>query len=136
MQTIQLVNIHLNFPTTILEKIKKISRTKLKKSYRCNHIAVIFKGNKIYSIGCNSHKTHPQILDYEYHDHAKIHAELSACIKFGKQDCKKFSIAVLRIDRNGYFNQSKPCVGCQSVIKQLGFRRVFFTNEFGEWEKF
>ena len=118
-----------------LERIKKLAKNKLAQEFRCNHLAVIFKGNAIFSIGRNSQKTHPKVFDYDYPDFCKVHAELSACIKFGQEDCRRYSLAVLRIDRNGKFNQSKPCAGCQSVIRQLGFKRVFFTNDNGEWEQ-
>lgn len=119
----------------LLGKIKNLARNKLTSEFRCNHFAVIFKGNSILAVGKNTSKTHPKVQDYGYPDFCKVHAELSACIKFGKEDCRRYSIAVLRIDRNGKFNQSKPCAGCQSVIRQLGFRRTFFTNDLGEWEE-
>ena len=119
----------------ILQRCKKIARDTFEKKYRCNHVALIFKGNKILAIGRNSQKTHPKIKDYGYQDFCRLHAELSACIKFGKEDCSKYSMAVLRIDRNGHFNQSCPCESCKGVIRQLGFKKVYFTNEFGDWEE-
>lgn len=118
-----------------LDRIKSLARQKLSKKFRCNHLAVIFKGNSILAIGENSHKTHPKTQIYGYPSFCKIHAELSACIRFGKEDCSKYSIAVVRIDRNGKFNQSRPCPGCQNVLRQLNFRKIYFTNETGNWEK-
>lgn len=118
----------------MLKRIKNFAKFNLQNKYRCNHIAFIFKGKKILAIGRNSNKTHPKINFHEYHEFSRLHAELSACIRFGKEDCRKYSLAVLRIDRNGEFNQSKPCPGCQSVIRQLNFKKVFYTNEYGEWK--
>lgn len=122
----------------ILKKVEKIAWQKLSRDYsgRCYHIAAIFRGNSILAVGQNSKKTHPKILDYDYHDFSKLHAELAACIKFGQVDCRKYNIAVIRIDRNGEFNQSCPCDGCKSVIKQLKFKKVYFTNNEGLWDSY
>lgn len=117
-----------------LEKFQAIAWKKLSRKNRCYHIAFIFKKNRILSIGLNSKKTHPKIKEYGYEDFSRLHAELSACIRFGQNDCKKYSIAVLRIDRNGKLNQSKPCDCCSNVIRQLKFKKVYFTNSKGEWE--
>lgn len=119
----------------VLKKIEKIARNGASNpDCRCYHIAAIFKGNEIFSIGQNSNKTHPKIQDYQYHPFSRLHAELAACIKFGNTDCRKYSIAVIRVDRNGKLNQSCPCDGCKSVINQLRFKKVYYTNEQGEWE--
>lgn len=119
----------------ILTKIKTVARQRLSKRFRCNHLAVIFKGNTILTIGENSNKTHPKTQTYGYPHFCRLHAELSACIRFGKEDCSKYSIAVVRIDRNGQFNQSRPCPGCQNVLRQLNFKKIYFTNDNGDWEK-
>jgi len=118
-----------------LDNLKKVSRDTLANKYRCNHIAFIFKGKKILSVGRNSNKTHPKIAKFKYHSFSRVHAELSACIRLGEEDCSKYSIAVLRIDRNGKFNQSCPCEGCKSIINQLGFKKVFYTDENGQWNQ-
>jgi deoxycytidylate deaminase len=118
----------------VLERLKTLAWDNLSRESRCFHIAFIFKGNNILSIGVNSKKTHPQIKKYGYQDFSRLHAELAAAIKFGKTDCRKYSLAVLRIDRNGEFNQSKPCECCSNMLNQLNFKNVYFTNSEGEWE--
>lgn len=120
---------------TILKTIENLAFDLTRQEIRCNHVAAIFRGNSILCIKQNSYKTHPQIKFFGYKDYQKLHAELAVCIRFGREDCRKFSLAVLRIDRNGKLNQSKPCSGCQHLIKQLNFKRVFYTNDKGEWEK-
>ena len=120
----------------LLKRLENIAWENLSRESRCFHIAFIFRGNNILSIGTNSNKTHPKIKQYGYEDHSKLHAELSACIKLGEEDCRKYSIGVLRIDRNGKLNHSKPCYHCSHLIEVLNFKKVYFTNQFGLWESY
>jgi hypothetical protein len=38
---------------------------------------------------------------------------------------------VLRIDRNGKLNISKPCRGCQSVISQFNLKEIWYSDKDG-----
>ena len=84
----------------LLKRLENIAWENLSRESRCFHVAFIFRGNNILSVGTNSNKTHPKIKQYGYEDHSRLHAELSACIKLGEEDCRKYSIGVLRIDRD------------------------------------
>lgn len=120
----------------LLQRFENIARENITREARCYHMAFIFRGNNILSIGTNSKKTHPKIKQYGYNDYSKLHAELSACIRLGEEDCRKYCIGVLRIDRNGNLNHSRPCIHCTALIKQLNFKKVYFTNQFGFWESY
>ena len=102
--------------------------------HRCSHIAFLIKCGKIVHIGTNSCKSHPETLRYDYKDHQKVglHAELSVCMKSGKEDLSDFKMVVLRVDRTGKLNNSKPCCGCQSVIEQFNVGEVWYSNAVGE----
>jgi hypothetical protein len=102
--------------------------------HRCSHIAFLIRCGKIVHIGTNSCKSHPETLKYDYKDHQKvgIHAELSVCMKSGKENLKDYSMVVLRVDRKGNLANSKPCCGCQSVIKQFNIREVWYSDSKGE----
>jgi len=102
--------------------------------HRCSHMAFLIRRGKIVHIGTNSCKSHPETLRYNYKDHQKvgIHAELSACMKSGKENLRDFKMVVLRVDRTGKLNNSKPCCGCQSVIKQFNVGEVWCSNSAGE----
>ena len=101
--------------------------------HRCSHMAFLIKCGKIVHIGTNSCKSHPEILKYDYKDHQKvgIHAELSVCMKSGKENLKDYKMVVLRVDRTGKLNNSKPCCGCQSVIEQFNVGEVWYSNNIG-----
>ncbi len=98
--------------------------------HRCSHIAFLIRSGKIVHIGTNSCKSHPETLKYDYKDHQKvgIHAELSVCMKSGKEDLSDFKMVVLRVDRKGNLANSKPCCGCQSVIKQFNIGEVWYSD--------
>jgi hypothetical protein len=102
--------------------------------HRCSHIAFLIRSGKIVHIGTNSCKSHPETLKYDYKDHQKvgIHAEVSVCMKSGKEDLSDFKMVVLRVDRKGNLANSKPCCGCQSVIKQFNIGEVWYSDSKGE----
>lgn len=102
---------------------------------RCFHVAGIYRKGKLYSIGYNKDQTHPITQKYGYHRLAKLHAECSSILKGGLEDYSGYTMAVLRIDRNNRLNSSRPCVGCSNLIQGVGIRRVFYTNQFGQWEE-
>lgn len=102
--------------------------------HRCSHIAFLIKNSKIVHIGTNSCRTHPETLKYDYKDHqlVGIHAELAVCMKSGKENLKDYKMVVLRVDRTGKLANSKPCCGCQSVIKQFNLEEVWYSDAKGD----
>ena len=102
--------------------------------HRCSHIAFLIRCGKIIHIGTNSCKSHPETLKYAYKDHQKvgIHAELNVCMKSGKENLKDYSMVVLRVDRKGNLANSRPCCGCQSVVKQFNVGEVWYSDAKGE----
>lgn len=102
--------------------------------HRCSHIAFLIKSGKIVHIGTNSCKSHPKTLKYAYKDHQLVglHAELNVCMKSGKENLKDYKMVVLRVDRTGKLANSKPCCGCQSVIKQFNVGEVWYSDPNGE----
>lgn len=97
------------------------------------HVAGIFLKGRPVSIATNSFITHPLTLKYNYHPGSLTHSELKACLRGRREHYSGYTIAVLRIDRNGKLNMSKPCSGCSDMIRQLGFKTVYYTTESGSW---
>lgn len=47
------------------------------------------------------------------------------------------TIWVVRVDRNGQWAMAKPCIKCQTLIKNKGVKKVFYTiapGEYGVWK--
>jgi len=110
---------------------------------RTFHTTFIIKKNKIQKIGINNNKTHPANLKYNYYSKngadlrsmVGIHSELSAILKYGREDCSDCIFVNIRIDRKGNTTISKPCRGCQDLLKQIGFKKLYFTNDLGKFEQ-
>ena len=110
---------------------------------RCRHFSFILDRNRIISIGLNSLKTHPLNLKYNYvnknnqsiSDIVGTHAELSAVIRLGKEDCSGLTLVNTRINRNNILDFSAPCRGCLDMINQLNFKNVYYSNNIGKFEK-
>ena len=121
----------------VLKKIEEIGYALVpanRKDSQFFHVAAIFQRNKILSIGQNSFKTHPLAQRFG-HRNASIHAECSAIIRHGTEDCSGLNLAVLRIGRRNNLTSSCPCISCQNLISWTNIRNVYYTNKKGDWEK-
>ena len=99
-----------------------------KHTHKCKHaqynvVAIIFKKDKIISIGVNSPKTHPIITSPK-----TLHAELNAVIKAKKQNIRGASIFTIRTTHSGKLGMAKPCPTCESILRDRGINHVLFTN--------
>lgn len=103
---------------------------------RCNHIAFILNKSRILSIGLNKYnRTHPANQRYGYQPHQGIHAEMSAALKLGLEDCTGLSIISVRINRNGQISNSLFCKGCTNLVKALNFKSCLYTDDFGHLQE-
>ena len=104
------------------------------------HVTFILKKDRILSIGINNpYKTHTRNLDFPYTnaDQKGTHSELASIIKLGEEDCSHYIFINIRVDKNRNVILSKPCSGCQGLLKQVGFKRMFYSiNEetYEEWQ--
>ena len=108
------------------------------------HVTFAFNKNHLLSTGLNKPMcSHPINLKYDYRDRDNkprnsvigLHSEMSALLRLGREDCSDISFYVLRIDNNGKPNMSKPCGGCMSAFRQIGFKNIYYTNKRGEFER-
>jgi hypothetical protein len=123
----------------LFRKCTEISYALLKKhgNYRCKHFSFIFHKNRLLSIGFNNpSKTHPRNLKIGFFSRngdnishtVGVHSELSAILKLGEEDCSKFTLINTRINRNNVLDLSKPCKSCSSLVKQLNFKKIFYST--------
>jgi deoxycytidylate deaminase len=130
----------------IFKKCSEISYALLDKhgDYRCKHFSFIFHKNRLLSIGINNpNKTHPKNLEIGFFNRKGedisttigVHSELSAILRLGEEDCSKFTIVNTRINRNNQIDFSKPCGGCTSLIKQLNFKKIYYSSNSNNFMK-
>ena len=113
-----------------------------KSSGRVFHLATIYDGPRLLSIGYNNYKH--EHLRHKYGEYKPLrggennyiagrHAEISAINRL-RGDKKNLTMCVVRIDRNGNISMSKPCLNCGRELKKFSFRQIIYSinsNEYG-----
>lgn len=139
---------YMDFPPAIEKKFKKATQIafKLKKTSltgRAFHLTAIFKKSRIISVGINNYKkTHPKIEKLKYLNKEKvrynacIHSELSAWLKLNKKDCSGFVFVNVRIDKNDRIGMSYPCCGCKKLLKEIKFKKFYYTSPDGHFMEY
>lgn len=121
------------------QKYIEISNTlsnKPKSNYK--HFSFIIRKNEILSIGWNdSKKTHTKALRYGY-PWAYLHSEIAAIIKFPDRPAylNKCSIINIRLSKTlPKLLLARPCKLCRKTLIELGFRNIYYSNEYGLFER-
>jgi deoxycytidylate deaminase len=99
--------------------------------------AVAVYKHKIVSSGFNSTKTNPlqkKINKYRFADDTPhcLHAETSCLLPLMCRKDIDFSNVTLYTHRryaNGELGPSRPCKSCMSLIKSLGIKNIYYTND-------
>lgn len=92
------------------------------------HGAILVKGGAVQSMGVNTQKNHPTIVDAEntpWHcgDHAEIAALKRASVTAGG------TLYVARVRFDGSWAMSKPCRNCQQAIDAAQIKRVVWSYD-------
>jgi len=113
----------------------RISRERLK-----NHPEFLFKGyihfsflilrGKLIAIGLNHRGNNP--IQYGYPTYGKIHSEIDSYRKAkGLLKGDSFSLINIRLGRRGILRNSKPCLFCQNLLKELNCKEICYSTERG-----
>jgi len=114
---------------------------------RCWHTTFAFRKGKLLAIGVNKPRhTHPKNLEFDYRSMREVpskktasvigtHSEMICLLRLGFEDVSRITFFNVRIDRNGEANLARPCSGCLHALQSLNFRKLYFTNSKGEFEK-
>ncbi len=84
--------------------------------------ACIVKKNRIISLGYNQLKTHPKSPS----KFKSLHAETHALLGIPLEQLRGASIYVFRKTRNNTLGNSKPCRDCESLLRAVGIKNVFY----------
>ena len=123
----------------VLDKVLKTCYNKSIESKidRAYHVvACIFNDKgRILTVKTNEYKTHPIAKDFGY-EYPYLHAELNAAISHGLDDCHGLNILVFRITpKQKRITMAKPCGQCLSMLRTLGFRKVYYTDWLGNLQE-
>lgn len=120
------------------ERLEDIARSlkPVHQSGRNFHATFVYRKNKLICVAHNDYtKIHP------YHKFGRykskyigaeycpgIHSECSALIKMGLEDCSDLTFINVRIDNRNKAAVSKPCINCQGILNQVGFKKIWFYD--------
>lgn len=96
--------------------------------------SVIWRGGSVISTGFNRVKNDPAIIENDKYFHCTVHAEVDALKNAGSAEGAKIFVA--RITRSGRLGLAKPCPRCEDAIREAGIKKVFYTDEKGQWSWF
>lgn len=106
------------------------------------HVTFICRKRKVISIGinnynklCPEHKfgSYKPIKTERQETYIPgVHSEISAIIKAGREDCSDLCFFNIRIGNNNQIAPSKPCVNCQRVLNQLGYKAIYYFDTKGQ----
>lgn len=116
---------------------RAISELSTFKQHHLGCVAVC--GHKIISSGYNSNRTNPtqkKLNACRFSDETPhtIHSEVSCLLPLLNRRDIDFSRVRLYIWRNhadGSLGLARPCDSCMQLIKELGIRNIYYTNEGG-----
>ena len=109
----------------------RIAKKEAKKSPHTQHKlgAVIVKGHRILSTGYNEIRYSKTIGKNTLHAEAAAIKYLLDSRRLG--DLVGSSIFVTRYTRGGNVGCAKPCTDCMDLIRAVGIRRVYYTEDGG-----
>lgn len=124
------------------ERIIRVAREALKSKKghdKFNHVSIICRQGRILAIGLNNqYKTHTQASKFRP-EWCFLHSELSCIIKLKNKtgvDLAKCELYNVRIGKAGVCLLARPCMMCQKLVIAANFKNVYYTNNWGLFEKF
>lgn len=107
------------------------------KKYHVGCIAVYC--HKIISSGCNLNRTNPnqkRLNAYRFAEDTPhtIHAEVSCLLPLINRrdiDFSRVKLYIWRCRADGSLGIARPCKSCMHLIKELGIKNIYYTNEGG-----
>ena len=99
-----------------------------KSSYKIKVGSVVVRKNKIVGKGFN-------IVCSNGNDrYTGIHAEISAINHTTARLRQNATVIVARVSNTGKLGMSKPCESCETILRKLGIKRVWYSTADG-WNK-
>lgn len=93
--------------------------------------AVVFKGKRILGRGHNEIRS--STLSMKHRNwHESLHAEQAALLNLDWSTLSGCSILVLRYNKHGELGLCKPCPMCSKLIKYVGIKSVYYSDDNGQ----
>jgi tRNA(Arg) A34 adenosine deaminase TadA len=101
-----------------------------------NHGAVLVKGGNIISTAHNkwSYSSFGKRFRERDKGISTLHAELAVVLNLDRAATQGTDIYVVRVGKTGEFKMSKPCTMCETALKHVGIKRIYYTTNNGTIE--
>ena len=105
-------------------------------SGRACHGAVLVRGGKIINAGHNKWAYSSFGKRFRHRDKgiSTLHAELATVLNLDRSITQGADIYVVRVNSKCKFKMSKPCPMCETALKHVGIKRVYYTTDNGDLE--
>ena len=103
---------------------------------RCHHGCVIILNGHVVAHGYNTRNNLPDKIMNELSCHAEMNALKNALRRLrlkphrDKTTIHKMKVYVARINNNGNYLESKPCLQCYLTLKNVGIIDVIYSNPY------
>lgn len=99
------------------------------------HFSFIVQHNQLVEWGTN--RSAPPLFYYGYEEHQMLHSENVAYKKARGllNSGEPFEVVNIRMNIDGSIKISKPCPCCIAFLKNLGCKRIWYTDESGCFRK-
>ena len=103
---------------------------------RTCHGAVLVKGGNIINAAHNkwSYSSFGKRFRERDKGISTLHAELATVLNLDRSITQGTDIYVVRVNKVGEFKMSKPCSMCESALKHVGIKRIYYTTDDGDLE--
>ena len=120
----------MGLSTGIIEACIKEAR---KSEYRFMLGCVIFKGTRIISKAHNEIRSCANINPKFRRFYNSLHSEINALLKTKNWNkLKGADLLVIKVSKTtGSISNAKPCYHCQTAIKAVGIRNVYYSDKDG-----
>lgn len=97
---------------------------------------IVYK-SRLLTIGVNSYKTHPIMMNKGYkEEQIYLHAEADAIVKVARywksidlKDCKLYVVRMKKTPKGKWIEAlAKPCEGCMGLISSFGIGEIEWTT--------
>jgi tRNA(Arg) A34 adenosine deaminase TadA len=110
------------------ELARRVAEQQSTHTYR--HGAVLVKGCTVRNVSANKNKFKGWGARFRHKDcgHATHHAELGCILGVDRKQTTNSTIYVVRVGKSGEYKMSKPCAMCESVLRHVGVKKVFYST--------
>ena len=102
------------------------------------HGALLLRGGKVINSSCNKNNHCAFGSRFRQRDEGSptLHAEIGCVLNLDRSTTEGATMLVVRVSKTGEYRMSKPCSMCRAVLKHVGIKKVYYTDNNGELKSY